>query len=184
MDEQNQSTSTGRGKRIAMFAALALALIGASVGGTFYFLGGADPAVAGADGDGATPEPEQRPPALYHTLHPPFVVNYLAGATSRMLQAELAVMARDPVVLEVLVDHAPLVRSRIVAYLTDLDFQALQTLEGKQALREGVKGLLDELLREQLDGVAEEAAAGKSVGADDSAGAVVEAVLLNSFVMQ
>ena len=151
----------GSKKTIIIFALIVLLAVGASVGGTLLFLGGSEPEVAVEE---AAPVNAQA--AIYHNLRPAFIINYVTGSKPRFLQADLTVMARDPSVVEALVNHSPLVRSRIVNYLTDQDFFALQTHEGKEALREGLRQLLDDTLHEQ------EQVAG------------VESVLLTNFVMQ
>lgn len=164
-DEQEPEAAESQGggkKTIIIFAVVVLAAVGASIGGTMMFLGGSEPETV----ETVEAEPEGPAPAIYHSLRPAFIVNYNAGSKPRMLQADLTVMARNPSVVEALVDHAPLVRSRIVNYLADQDFFALQTHEGKENLRDGLRGVLDEALREhaRISGV--------------------ETVLLTSFVMQ
>jgi flagellar FliL protein len=146
-------------KNLLLFAAAVLVAVGASVGGTLYFVG------AGAD-ESAEPAAPAPVTAVYHNLRPAFIVNYVTGGKPRYLQADLTVMARDPEAVKTLVNHMPLVRSRILGYLTDLDFYELQTSEGKQAMRDGLRQLIDEVLQQQA-----------GVGG-------IESVLLNNFVMQ
>lgn len=162
-DSDTPAAEAGGGskKTIIMFAVIVLLAVGASVGGTMLFLGGSEPEVAVEE---VAPVSVQA--AIYHNLRPAFIINYVTGSKPRFLQADLTIMARDPNVVEALVNHSPLVRSRIVNYLTDQDFFALQTHEGKQNLREGLRELLDATLREQAQ------VAG------------VESVLLTNFVMQ
>jgi flagellar FliL protein len=153
-----EATPSSGKKNLLLFAAAVLVAVGASVGGTLYFVG--DDADESAEG---APAPVT---AVYHSLRPPFIANYVTGGKARYLQADLTVMARDPEAVRALVNHMPLVRSRILGYLTDLDFYELQTSEGKQAMREGLRQLIDEVLRQQA-----------GVGG-------IESVLLNNFVMQ
>jgi flagellar FliL protein len=161
MAEASEQTSGGGKKNIIAFATVVLVAVAGSIGGTLYFMGGD----SGAESVEAAP---QKAPttAIYHNLRPAFVVNYQTGNKPRYLQADLTVMARDPAVVEALINHTPLVRSRILAYLADLDFYELQSQEGKQAMREGLVDLLNRILREeaQIDGI--------------------QSVLLNNFVMQ
>ncbi len=161
MAEATEQPSGGSKKTIIVFAAVVLLAIAGSIGGTLYFMAGdteADPAEA---------EPAEAPTtAIYHNLRPAFVVNFQTGNKPRYLQADLTVMARDPAVVEALINHSPLVRSRVLEYLADLDFYELQSHDGKQAMREGLLELMNSILREeaQTDGI--------------------QAVLLNNFVMQ
>lgn len=160
-ETSTETPGKGSKKTLILFGVALLVAIGASVGGTIVFLGA---------GDEATPEtatvasmPDK---AIYHSLRPAFIINYVTGSKPRFLQAELTVMARNPAVIEALIDHMPLIRSSIVTYLTDQDFFELQTPSGKESLREGIRALVDELIlrEEQIQGV--------------------ESVLLTNFVLQ
>jgi flagellar protein FliL len=104
--------------------------------------------------------------AVYHTLRPAFIVNYSTGGKPRFLQAELTVMSRDPAVVEAIITHMPLIRSQIVTFLADQDIFELQTHEGKEQLREGLRVLIDNVLSRE----------------EERSG--VQSVLLTSFVMQ
>ncbi|MEZ5550101.1 MAG: flagellar basal body-associated FliL family protein [Pseudomonadales bacterium] len=157
---ETQTESKGSKKTLILFGVALLVAIGASVGGTIMFLGVGDETAPEA---AVAPTPDK---AIYHSLRPAFIINYVTGSKPRFLQAELTVMARNPAVIEAMIDHMPLVRSSIVTYLTDQDFFELQTQAGKESLREGIRALVDELLlrEEQIQGV--------------------ESVLLTNFVLQ
>ena len=161
-EAQTTESASGGKKTVIIFAVIVVVAIAASVGGTMMFLGGSETDVV----DTAEVATNKPAPAIYHSLRPAFIVNYNTGTKPRMLQADLTVMARDPSVVEGLVDHSPLVRSRIVNYLTDQDFFELQTHEGKENLRVGLRDLVDEVLRE-------------NAGVNG-----VQSVLLTNFVMQ
>jgi flagellar protein FliL len=148
-------------RNLIVFAIAVLIAIIGSIGGTMYFIGGAEdeaPTEAVVD---ATPAE-----AIYHSLRPAFVVNYVTGTKPRYLQADLTVMSRDSDVIKGLVNHSPLVRSRVLSYLADLDFYELQTEDGKEVAREGLRRLIDQVLLEHA-------------GVEG-----VESVLFNNFVMQ
>jgi flagellar FliL protein len=165
MAEQQADTagaSAGGGKKnLLIFALVVVLAVGASVGGTLYFMGGAAESVE--ELPVASSKPAQ---AVYHTLRPAFVVNYVLAAKPRYLQTELTIMSRDPEVIEAVITHTPLLRSRILGYLTDYDFLSLQTHDGKLALSEGIRTLLNDELR----------AVARTEG--------IESVLFNNFVLQ
>lgn len=159
MAEANANAGSDK-KNLIVLAVAVLAAVALSVGGTLYFIGGQETDTASA--------PEQAKPsrAIYHSLRPPFIVNYVTGTKPRYLQVELTVMSRDPEVVHGLVNHMPLVRSHILTYLTDLDFYELQSEDGKEAARDALRRLIDQVLRE-------------NAGVEG-----VESVLFNNFVMQ
>ena len=142
---QEEATEGGGKKNIIIFAVVLVVAIGASVGGTLFFLGSDEP----------TPEPvavvSSKPEtAIYHNMRPPYIINYLTGAKPRYLQAEFSIMSRDEQVIEAVVMHMPLIRSRVVSFLTDQNFLELQTQEGKEAVRQGIVDLINDNL-EQLN---------------------------------
>ena len=137
---EEQAESGGGKKNLILFAAVLLVAIGASVGGTLFFLGGEQQAEIPAT---VTDQPET---AIYHNMRPPYIINYLTGAKPRYLQAEFSIMARDAAVIEAVILHMPLIRSEVVAFLTEQNFVELQTQEGKEAVRRGIVELINETL--------------------------------------
>lgn len=120
------------------------------------------PEVAGEE----TAETAAERKALYHNLRPPFVVTLPYGERQFMLQADLAIMAHEPNAIDAVINHGPLIRARIISYLTDLDPEAVQSKDGKQQMLDGLTELINSAL------------------ADESEGAGVDSVLFNNLVMQ
>ena len=104
--------------------------------------------------------------AIYYTMRQPFIVNSTKGNKTRFLQADIVVMARSNSAIESLMLHTPTIRGEIINLLVDHDFLVLSTHEGKEALREQLKNLINEVL------------------AKESAEGSIESVLFSNFVMQ
>ena len=140
-DEARDESGGGK-KNIILFAVVLLVAIGASVGGTIFFL------APGGEEDAATPEPVSNKPAtaIYHNMRPPYIVNYVTGSKPRYLQAEFTIMARDETAIEAVVLHMPLIRSEIVGFLSEQNFLELQTQEGKDHVRRGIVELINKIL--------------------------------------
>ena len=139
--ETEEEASGGGNKNIIIFAVALVVAIGASVGGTLFFLGGED----------ETPQidaPVNNKPktAIYHNMRPAYVINYQSGAKPRYLQAEFTVMAREEAAIEAVILHMPLIRSEVVAFLTEQNFLELQTNEGKESVRLGMVDLINQIL--------------------------------------
>ncbi len=141
-DEAQESAGGGK-KNIIIFAAVLLVAIGASVGGTIFFLGGGEDTAAG---EAEAPVSNKPATAIYHNMRPPYVVNYVTGAKPRYLQAEFTIMARNEAAIEAVILHMPLIRSEIVAFLTEQNFLELQTQEGKEQVRRGIVELVNRIL--------------------------------------
>ncbi len=148
-------------KPLIMMIVAVLVAVGASVGGTLYF-------VQSSEAEQAVVEevPEVAAKAVYHNMRPPFVVNFIAENKSRYLQADITLMSRNTSVIEAIIEHSPLVRSQILQYLSDQTFTELRTDDGKEKTRLDLKNLLNDQLLEaaQVSGI--------------------ESVLLTNFVLQ
>ena len=162
IEKTEGATPAASSKRpLFLFAGVLMIAIGASVGGTVFFLGGTD--------QGEAKKEETAPAhktALYQALRPAFQVTYLIGAKPRVLQVEFSAVARDQAVLDALVKHDPVVRNRLLDLLSQQDYITLQTDAGRQSLRQAARQTIEAVLT-------------KEAGVSG-----VENVLYTSFVMQ
>jgi flagellar FliL protein len=148
-------------KRVLIGAAVAVALA-IQIGLAVFFLN------AGEAEPEAEPAADQaaRSQAFYHSLRPPFVVTLPGGNRQYMMQADLAVMAREQAAIEAVLRHAPLIRAEVIRYLSDLDPERIQSDDGREQMLESLRDLINVALQREAETVA------------------VEAVLFNNLVMQ
>ncbi|MDF3931417.1 flagellar basal body-associated protein FliL [Pseudomonas citronellolis] len=152
----------GRLKLIIILVLGLLLAVGASVGGTWFFLSrGAKPAEAPV-----AEASSGKKPALYDVLAPAFVVNFNQGGRQRYLQVAVALMGRDQAQLDALHEQMPLVRNQLVMLFSSQNFDALTTPVGKEMLRQQATASLQELAK-------------KATGQ-----LTVEQVLFTNFVLQ
>ncbi len=151
-------------KKVLIIAGVAAALV-IQIGLALFFWSQDDPAPELA-GDDSAAAAEASAKALYHNLRPPFVVTLPYGERQFMLQADLAIMAHEPKAIDAVISHAPLIRARVISYLTDLDPEVVQSKDGKQHILDGLTDLINGAL------------------AAESAGAGIDSVLFNNLVMQ
>ncbi len=78
------------------------------------------------------PKPAQ---ALFYKLDPAFVVNFEAEQLVRFLQVTIEVMTRDPLTVEYLKKHDPVIRNDLLLLLSNQQYTALATAQGKEQLR-------------------------------------------------
>jgi len=165
-DQQDPPAEGGAGKgRLKLIIILAVAFllaVGASVGGTWFFLSrGAKPAEA--------PPAEVssgKKPALYEVLAPSFVVNFNQNGRQRYLQVSVALMGRDQAQLDALQEQMPLVRNQLVMLFSSQNFDSLITPVGKEMLRQQATASIQELAKKATGQLA------------------VEQVLFTNFVLQ
>ena len=157
---------------------LILAIVGVLVlggaGGGYFALGSMKedaPAAAtkdkGKDKSKSKKVEEPKAPALFYALDPPFVVNFQPGSTSRFLQVAVQLMTRDPLVVEFLEHHSPIIRNDLLLLFGNKQVAEVSTQEGKEALRAAT-----------LEAVR------KVISAEGGKPEAVEAVYFTSFVMQ
>ncbi|TBU98160.1 flagellar basal body-associated protein FliL [Stutzerimonas kirkiae] len=161
-DAEADGAGKGKGKLIIIIVIALVLAIGLSVGGTLFFLnkdGDEQPAPAVAA------EPV-RQPAIYEELAPAFVVNFNHNGRQRYMQVTLSLMSRDPLALDELKVHMPLLRNRLVMLFSSQDFATLATPVGKEALRQQATASVQEMAQKET---------GKLV---------VEQVLFTNFVLQ
>ena len=160
--ETTPSQARSRVGRWISIGAIALVVMGGSIGAALYLLGPVD-----ADAPtSASASKAQIKPAIYQDLKPSFIVHFMDGQKPRYLQVELAVMARDEAVMDAIKVHNPLIRGQIIDAIGRYPYAALGTDEGKQRMREELRALIDGIVSREahVSGV--------------------EAVLFTNFVMQ
>lgn len=163
MEKDKKSTDGGSSvnrKKIIILMAVAVLLVLISVGATLFFV------KSSSSDNAASVDAELKKPAIYHSLQPAFVVNYVVNGRQRFLQTDISLLIRDTAVGNALDLHAPAIRNSLVLLLSAQDYEALQTAEGKQLLRDDALKAVQELLQQEI---------GKPG---------VEQLLFTSFVMQ
>lgn len=180
--EKAQPPKKGSLKKIMLWSVIGLLLVGGGTAGGLYFTGmlpgfsaqgedsadSTDPKKKGAKGvkgkNGKQKEPPK--PMIYQALEPPFVVNFQDQAQVRFLQVTMEVSARDPLVMEAVKTHMPVIRNNLVLLLASQTYGGMSTREGKEKLRADALAEIQKILTEQT---------GKPG---------VEAAYFTSFVMQ
>lgn len=134
-------------------------LIGISVGTSIYvmrsMLGSptAEKAVEkGADKKAAKENKKHKEPkiAIYYKFDPPFVVNIQGDSGSRFLQLTIEAMTYDQSVTTDIDQNMPVIRNNILLLLSDLTYEQVSTLEGKQKLRADILKEIQKVLKDKI----------------------------------
>ncbi len=151
-------------KTILIAAVLVIVAVAISVGATMFVLSGSNDEAEGeeaqAQAETVVPEPLQ-----YFSFPKAFVTTVASENRARHLQVFVALAYRESAVEAALNTHAPLLRSRLLALFGRGDYMALQSADGREALKA-------EALQVLNDTLAAEGAA------------PVERVLFTNFVLQ
>jgi flagellar protein FliL len=151
-------------KKLLIIIIAAVVLLGGGAGGYFMFAGGG----AKKDSKAAAKEhKEVRLPAQFVALEPPFVVNFEPGAAARFLQIAVQLMSRDPLMIEFLKTHDPVIRNDLLLLFGNKHVEDVSSHEGKEALRTAALEAIRKIIKDE--GEKPEA---------------LEAVYFTSFVMQ
>ncbi len=152
-------------KIILIFAGV-LILAGAGAGVALYMNGGDHGKSESAGHKEAGSDKAIKAPAVYFALDPAFVVNFQDESSVRFLQITVEVMARDPLVIEAVKTHTPLIRNNLVMLFGTQTPESVSTRQGKEKIRADALKEIQKIMKEQTG----------STG--------VEAVYFTSFVMQ
>lgn len=150
---------------IIIVAVVALVIGGAGAGVAVMMMGGKK------GGDKTAEESEEKAAkpkeAAYFEMTPPFLVNYQWNGRAHYLQVTIALMTRDPDVLDLVREHTPLIRNNLMLLLAAQDFDGLRSVEGKESVRQLMFDEIQKILKEQQE---------------DTAG--IEQLYYTNFVMQ
>ena len=135
-------------KRLIIMVLLGVLLIGLSIGGTIAalkFMGKGEegkkeePAKEEHHDEssalGAKDEKGQARPTLYLELKPEIVVSFDVAGRQRFLKATVNMVTYDPAVQSAITLHQPMIANAMVMLISKKQFEQLQTVEGKEALR-------------------------------------------------
>ncbi|MEE4277792.1 MAG: flagellar basal body-associated FliL family protein [Halieaceae bacterium] len=131
-DEDGDATEGGGKKKLIIIAVAVLVLLGGGGAAAFFLLGG-DP----EEGDEAVVvevEEEEAPEPLYLDIKK-LLVNIQHEGNTHYVQAEMQLMAYDDEVLQQALRDRPAIRNGLIMLFNSQDFEALKSVEGKEALR-------------------------------------------------
>jgi flagellar FliL protein len=153
-------------KWIILISVGVLVLLGGGLGASWFLFGGSEDEQVAMGSAGGKQQVEEKPPAIYQSMEPAFVVNLPPGGRLKMLQVGLQVMARDPALIEFIKHNDPMIRNSLLNLFSAQEGKQLKSREGKEKLQTELLKVLNRLTRNQ-GGPGE-----------------VEAVYFTSFVMQ
>ena len=84
--------------------------------------------------------------AIYIPLKPPFVVNYGGVGRLRYLKAEVSVRVSSASGATSIRHHMPYIRNELILLFSKQDEQTLDTIEGKEILRQEALAAVDNIL--------------------------------------
>lgn len=92
-----------------------------------------------------TDHPIEQVPVIYHAFKP-LTVNITAPGPVRFLRINIAVVTRTAAVVAALEKHLPRIQNDLITRLSGQNYTIVNSQEGKDALREDLKKMLNEIL--------------------------------------
>lgn len=148
--------------KIIIILVSVLVLAGGGAGAYFYFN---QQASAGAEAEGKDGSQVKGAP-VYYAFDPAFVVNFQDSSAIRFLQVTIEVMSRDPVAIEAVKTHMPVIRNSLVLLFSSQTPENIMTREGKEKIRTDALKEIQKVMKEQTGSPS------------------IEAVYFTGFVMQ
>lgn len=135
-----------------------LLLIGLSVGTSIYVMKSmmgptADKSITkGSQSKAKEEKKKHKEPkvAIYYKFDSPFVANIQGSTGSRFLQLTLEAMTYDQDVNNAIDQNMPVIRNNILLLLSDLKYEQIVTLEGKQKLRKDILKEIQKVLQDKI----------------------------------
>jgi flagellar FliL protein len=88
--------------------------------------------------------------AIYYKFDPPFVANIQGETGSRFLQLTIEAMTYDQNVTTEIDQNMPVIRNNILLLLSDVTYEKVSTLEGKQKLRADILKEIQKVLQDKI----------------------------------
>ncbi len=183
-EEKIQEKGKSSNMKIIIIVILATLLLGGGIAGaTFYFMNGmqeessakkdkSDETEEGEEEDGEDDEEEVIPkgPPMYHSMDPKFVVSFRDQRVARFMQFSIEIMTRDKMVIGLVNEHTPAIRSSLIMLFDGQNHEVMSTREGKKQLLANVVTDVNETLR--------------TMTGNEELPASVESAYFTSFVIQ
>ena len=144
-------------RRWIRIGAIAVPVVAIGIGAAAYFGSGDEesepaaaevkkkPVVATAKEKAPAPAPEH---VIYLPIDPPFIVNIQNTAEARFLQVSMELLAYGEQAEEELNKHMPAIRNSLVMLLSGQNFDALNSTEGKEELRQKALAEVKKVLKQ------------------------------------
>jgi flagellar protein FliL len=126
---------SGKVKRIVLLVLIALVAAGAAAAGMYFFLS--------KNGPGKSAAPPPPAPPVFFALEP-MTVNLLSDDGQHYLRVGLTLKLADDKMQERITEHMPEIRSRILLDLSNKHPEDLSTLDGKHALAQELKTIVEQ----------------------------------------
>ncbi|WP_317931690.1 flagellar basal body-associated FliL family protein [Halioxenophilus sp. WMMB6] len=154
MAEDDQAEGGGKGKML-LLVIIGLLLVLISVGGTVgvLMLFKEEPEMAATDemDAGEMPaEEEVKLPAIYFPLKPPLLLTYSDRGRQRYAQIDLTLMTRSEAVVKEVELHSSRIRNDLIMAFSGLEFNEVQTAEGKELMRQQALDRVQQILQEEM----------------------------------
>lgn len=163
-DNPEAVPAKGKKKLIILGGGAILVLALAAGAYLFLFSGSDDPEAESTTA--ASAPPRSNLPMQYIELSPAFVINFPHQGRQRFLQTNLAVMTRDPQMVQAISQHMPIIRNNLINLFSAQLLLVFEDPTGIESLREMATEEVKQILITEI-------------GHED-----IEEVLFTSFVMQ
>lgn len=146
-NEENQENSGLSKKKLIIMAGIGLLVIGLGAGGAFFFMGSEESAEEDMMEEMVETDEVMEQMSIYHELHPAFVSNFSGKSKKKFMQVYIVALAREDSVIEDLKLHMPAVRNNVLMTLSETTSDEIETVEGKEELRQKVLTRIQETMQ-------------------------------------
>ena len=155
-DEENEiqahdETSDGGLTRKLIFGGIGVFLLAGGIFAGFAIKNMNSPPAAEEAGTAVENIADNNDPQIYHSLHPPLVVNFKdSSGDGHFMQITLEVMSRKQDVINAVRDHTPAIRSALILLFGTAEYDTLITRDGKEQLLDDALAEIQVVLNERI----------------------------------
>ena len=148
-EENKEEEKKGSSKKMIIMIAIGIVFLSVGAGGAMFFMGSDEPAEGEMTEEMAEEEMMEKKISIYHELHPAFVANFSGKSKKRYMQVYVVAMAYENSVIDDLKMHMPAVRNDVLMTLSATTSEEVETVEGKEALRQKVLSKIKETMQDK-----------------------------------
>ncbi|MFK7795433.1 MAG: flagellar basal body-associated FliL family protein [Gammaproteobacteria bacterium] len=146
-EENTEEEKKGGSKKLIVMIAIGVVTLALGAGGAMFFMGGDDPVEGEMAEDEMMEEEMVTEMSFYHELHPAFVANFTGKSKKNYMQVYIVALAREESVIDDLTLHMPAVRNDVLMTLSKTTSDEIETVEGKEELRQKVLMRIKETMK-------------------------------------
>lgn len=136
-------------KMIIIGAVVAILVVAISVGASVFLSGMLNGSGHGKEQAHHEEEAKPKPPPVYKSIEPAFVVNIDDAGMMRFLQVQVDLMSHDQLVIDSVDKYLPRIRGDLLMLFSTVQIEMVRSAEGRAQLQQQALATVNKVLKEE-----------------------------------